>query len=266
MSFSPLRFATFLAPNMLPVYSFMTSRLGKRLGVRIQLTVGSDYAEIAEGVDAAFICGLAYIELLRQGKADFEPLAAPLLEGERFAGRPVYFSDVIVRRDSPFKRFSDLRGRSWAYNEPYSHSGYGITLYRLLQFGETSGFFGRVVEAGWHERSIQLVASGEVDASAIDCQVLSVTLREQPALASQLRIIDSFGPSTIQPLVVARRLPQRLKAALLDAVLEMNEDAEARQQFAHGCIERFVAVTDSSYDDLRVMRAACEQARFLTLR
>src|SRR5258707_694855 len=178
MSFQPLRFATFLAPNMLPVYSFMTNWLGKRLGVRIQLTVGSDYGQLGDGIDAAFICGLAYIELLRHGKADFEPLAAPQLEGERFAGRPVYFSDVIVRRDSRFHRFSDLRGCSWSYNEPYSHSGYGITLYRLLQLGETGGFFGRVVEAGWHERSINLVASGEVDASAIDCQVLAVTLRE----------------------------------------------------------------------------------------
>src|SRR5205823_4143270 len=139
-------------------------------------------------------------------------------------GRPVYYSDVIVRRDSPHHRFADLRGRSWSYNEPYSHSGYGITLYRLLQLGETRGFFGRVVEAGWHERSIRLVASGAVDASAIDCQVLAVTCREYPELAAQLRVIDSFGPSTIQPLVVARRLPCRVKEEILAAVLEMHED------------------------------------------
>lgn len=265
MNFPPLRFATFLAPNMLPVYSFMTGRISRRLGVRIHLSIGSAYEQLAEGFDAAFVCGLAYIELLRQGKADFEPLAAPLLEGERFAGRPIYFSDVVVRRDSPFHRFSDLRGCSWAYNEPFSHSGYGVTLYRLLQLGETRGFFGRVVETGWHERSLRLVAAGAVDASAIDCQVLAVALREQPELAGQLRIIDSFGPSTIQPLVVARRLPDVLKAELLAAVLELNGDGETRELFAHGFIERFVPVSDGHYDDLRAMRAACEQAGFLRL-
>ncbi len=265
MNFPPLRFATFLAPNMLPVYSFIASRLGRRLGVPVTLVAGTSYDQLADGFDAAFVCGLAYTELLRQRRADLEPLAAPLLQGDRFVGRPVYFSDVIVRRDSAMHRFADLRGRSWSYNEPFSHSGYGVTLYRLVQLGEVAGFFGRVVEAGFHERSIRLVAGGEVDASAIDCQVLAVTLREQPELASQLRIIDSFGPSTIQPFVVARRLPRRLKTELLAALLELNEEPEARRHFAHGFIERFVPVSDEHYDDLRDMRAACEQAGFLKL-
>jgi phosphonate transport system substrate-binding protein len=266
MTHPSLRFATFLAPNMLPVYAWMVERIGRRLGVRATLCVGACYDELSDGVDAAFVCGLAYIELVRFGKADLEPVAAPVLQGERYAGRPVYYSDIIVRRDSPFHRFGDLRGRTWAFNEPYSHSGYGVTLYRLLQLGETRGFFGRVVEAGWHERSIRLVAGGEVDASAVDCQVLAVTLREQPELARQLRVIDSFGPSTIQPLAVSRRLPSRVREAILEVVLEMNEDPEARLLFAHGYIERFVPVGDRSYDDLRAMRAACEAADFVTLR
>jgi len=261
-----LRFATFLAPNMLPVYSFLVEQIARRLGVPATLCVGGCYEELSDGVDAAFICGLAYIELVRFGRADLDPIAAPVLRGERFADRPVYYSDVIVRCDSPFHRFGDLRGRSWSFNELYSHSGYGVTLYRLLQLGETRGFFGRVLEAGWHERSIRLVATGEVDASAVDCQVLAVMLREQPELAAQLRIIDSFGPSTIQPLAVSRRLPRRLRMEILAAVLELNDDGEARRCFAHGFIERFVPVSDRSYDDLRAMRAACEASGFLTLR
>ena len=36
--------------------------------------------------------------------------------------------------------------------------------------------------------------------------------------------------------------------------------------YAHGFIERFVPVSDRSYDDLRAMRAACEASGFLTLR
>jgi phosphonate transport system substrate-binding protein len=264
MTFPPLRFATFLAPNVLPVYRFLVDRIGARLGVPATLRVGSEYQELGNGIDAAFVCGLAYLELNRRGVSDVEPLAAPLLHGERFNGRPVYYSDVIVRRESPFQRFADLRGRSWSFNEEYSQSGYGITRYRLVQLGETAGFFGRVVAAGWHERSIRLVCSGEVDASAIDCQVLAVALREDPELAGRLRVIDSFGPSTIQPLVVARRLPRFLKDELLGAVLALNEEAEARQLYARAFIERFVPVTEEDYDDLRAMRAACERAGCLT--
>ena len=133
------------------------------------------------------------------------------------------------------------------------------------QLGETRGFFGKVIQAGWHERSIRLVCSGEVDASAIDCQVLAVALREHPELAAQVRVIDSFGPSTIQPLVVSRRLPRPLKEGILSAVLELNDDPEARHCYSHGFIERFVPVSDGHYDDRRAMRHACEQAGFLSL-
>ena len=189
------------------VYGFIVRRLAAKLGRPAELFVGSDYAQMSAAADGGFLCGLAYIELVRGGVAALEPVAAPVLRGPRYAGRPIYFSDVVVRCDSTFQSFADLRGCSWSYNEPLSHSGYGITRYRLVQLGETTGFFGRIVEAGWHERSLRLVCSGEVDASAIDSHVLALAVRDRPALTNHLRVIDSLGPSTIQPVVVARRLP-----------------------------------------------------------
>ena len=52
-----------------------------------------------------------------------------------------------------------------------------------------------------------MVAAGEVDAAAIDSQVLAIELRDHPALAAELRVIEVLGPSTIQPVVAARHLP-----------------------------------------------------------
>jgi ABC-type nitrate/sulfonate/bicarbonate transport system substrate-binding protein len=53
-------------------------------------------------------------------------LAAPLPAGARYGGKPIYFSDVVVRRDSPYQTFADLRGVTWGYNEPGSQSGYNV--------------------------------------------------------------------------------------------------------------------------------------------
>ena len=189
-----------------------------------------------------------------------------MLRGGRYRGRPVYFSDVVVRRDSRFHSFADLEGATWSYNEPLSHSGYGITRYRLVELGWTNGFFGRVVEAGFHDRSINLVRAGAVDASAIDCHVLALALRDEPGLAGDLRVIDSLGPSTIQPVAVASWLPETLKADLRAVLLEMGDNRTARRHLARGFVERFVAVSDASYDDLRQMRAACMAVAFLQLR
>jgi phosphonate transport system substrate-binding protein len=261
-----LRFATFLAPNLLPVYRFIARRVAQRLGCATELIVGTCYDQLGREADVGFICGLPYVELARRPEPPVEPLAAPVLQGARYGGRPVYYSDVIVRRDSRFRSFADLRGCTWAYNEPRSHSGYGVTRYWLVRLGETRGFFGRVVEAGWHERAIGLVASGEVNASAIDSQVLAVALREHPELAGQLRVIAEFGPSTIQPAVAARRLPAALRAELRAVLLELADDPEGRAQLAHGYVERFAAVRDEDYNDIRAMLAAAEEADFLALR
>src|SRR5215210_8856859 len=252
-----VRFASFLAPNMFGVYRFVADYVGEKLGQQTELTVGRSLDEFAGGeADIGFLCGLPYVELARQPRPPVELLAAPLLRGARYGGRPIYFSDVIVRADSPFRFFSDLRGRSWAYNDPDSHSGYNVTRHRLVSMGETHGFFGRVVEAGSHQRSIRMVCRGEVDAAAIDSQVLAVELRDHPELRAQLRVIDALGPAGIQPVVAASSLPDELKAAIRAALLAMGDDPVARARLADGFIERFVPVTDEDYDNVRAMLVA----------
>jgi phosphonate transport system substrate-binding protein len=259
----PLRFATFLAPNMLPVYQFIADYAGRKLGCRTELLVGDSYEQLGPEADVGFICGLPYVALMRRRKPPIDLLAAPVLRGKRYGGKPVYFSDVIVRRDSSFQSFADLRGASWGYNEPDSHSGSGVVRYHLCRLGELNAYFGKVVQTGWHEHSIRLVSSGELDASAIDSQVLAIAFRDHPELASRLRVIDSLGPSTIQPVVAARRLPEGLKASLRAVLLGMGSDRAARDHLARGFVERFVRVMDSSYDDIRVMFAIADSACLL---
>ena len=56
MSEQTLRFATFLAPNMLPVYQFIADRVGEKLGCRTELAVGKSFDEFEAGqADIGFI-------------------------------------------------------------------------------------------------------------------------------------------------------------------------------------------------------------------
>jgi len=259
-----LRIATFLAPNMLPVYEFLADAFGRELGSSAELILGASFDQFGNGeIDAGFICGLPYVQLMRQVPAAVELLAAPVLRGDRYAGRPIYFSDVIVRRDSPVRTFADLRGRSWAYNDTESHSGYNLTRHHVVKIGETHGYFARMVEAGYHQQAIRMVAAGEVDAAAIDSQVLAIELRDHSHLAEELRVIMALGPSTIQPVVAARRLPVDVKAALRSILLRLGDDRAARSELGRGFIDRFVPVTDEDYDDIREMLRSAENAGFL---
>ncbi|MDP9295240.1 MAG: PhnD/SsuA/transferrin family substrate-binding protein [Actinomycetota bacterium] len=257
----PLRFVTYLAPNVRPVYEYVARVTGERLGIATELVDGSSCDRFAQGEgDVAFVCGLPYVELASGPDRPFELLGAPVLTGERYEDRPIYFSDVIVRAGSEIGSFMELRGRSWSYNEPHSHSGYAVTRAHLAAIGEPKGFFGRVVEAGYHQRSIELVRNGAVDASAIDSQVLEVEMRAHPGLRNELRVIGTLGPSTIQPVVAASHLAQDLKAGLREVILGIGAAPEDGEALARGLVARYVPVEDPDYDDIREMVAAADKA------
>jgi phosphonate transport system substrate-binding protein len=261
-----LRFGTYLAPRMMPVYQAVADAVGSALGCRTILVAEPSYENWAKDeYDVCFVCGLPYVDFERRGCAPAIPIAAPVLVGSRYGGRPIYFSDVIVRSGSKLRNLLDLRGHSWAYTEPLSQSGYGITRYSLLKLGETQGFFGQVVKTNSHLESITLVAAGEIDGSAIDSQVLAVAMADDPALAEELTIVASLGPSTIQPVAVSRRLPPELTARITDVIVSLHHVAAARERFAAGLVERFVRVGPDSYADIRAMLDACQRSGFMTL-
>jgi phosphonate transport system substrate-binding protein len=122
-----------------------------------------------------------------------------------------------------------------------------------------------VVEAGFHQRAIRLVADATVDAAAIDSQVLAIELRDHPRLADRLRVIGSFGPSTIQPVVAASRLPARLKDQAREVLVDLAGDPAARPVLDYGLIDRFTAIGDAAYDDIRAMLATIEAAGWTSL-
>jgi phosphonate transport system substrate-binding protein len=260
----PLRVASCLAPHLCWLYRFLAACLGDRVGRTPEFIPDASYEQL-DDVDVVFVCSLAYIEheaIYRR----FEPIAAPILAGARYGSRPVYYSDVIVRHDSALRSFADLRGRTWAYNEQLSQSGYGITRYHLARLGETGGYFGQLIEAGRHERAIALVASGEVDAAAIDSHVLDTYLDLHPHLGRALRIIDSLGPSPIQPVAVRRTLSRGCKEDLRLALAEIEKDPEARSCLARAQVERFVRVDEESYDPIRTMSAFAAAAGLSVLK
>ncbi|HEU4895146.1 MAG TPA: PhnD/SsuA/transferrin family substrate-binding protein [Acidimicrobiia bacterium] len=262
-----LRVGTFLAPNMLPVYQAVTKALGEGLGTEAVLVVETDYENCRNDVnDICFVCSLPYVQFERMGIAPGIPVAAPVLQGDRYGGRPIYFSDVIVHADSTLSSFADLRGRSWAYNEPLSQSGYGITRHHLVTLGETNGYFGRVVEAGFHETAIQMIADRSVDAAAIDSQVLAVAMREDRRLADSIRVIASLGPSTIQPVAVSKRFDEEFRQRVREILVGLHLVERLRPVLDHGLIDRFTAVGPEDYDDIRSMLDACERAGYMVIR
>lgn len=250
-----IRFATYLAPNIYDTYAYIADYVGEQIGRPTTLSVGQSFDQIARGqIDIAFMCGLPYATLSETSACPFQLLAAPILHGERYQHRPIYFSDVIVRKESPYTSFDDLGGCAWALNQRASHSGWNVVVYSLLESGKTPDFFGQLIETGSHLNSISYVLNGQADATAIDSQVLDVFLAQNPPAAAALRVLAMLGPSSIPPVVIARSVDQSLRRDVQAVFLTMHEDPQAASALRSGAIERFVTVKDEDYDDIREMR------------
>lgn len=203
-------------------------------------------------IDVAWICSAPYVRKMIQAP-NLELLAAPVAAAPRYHNLPIYFSDVVIRQDSPFHTLADLCGASWAYNEPNSHSGYSVVQYALAQRGERGGYFGRVVESGAHQTSLEMILNGQVDASAIDSTVLEMVCAQDTTVAPRIRIIDTFGPSPMPPWCIGCHVPEPDRQQLRRYLLHMHNAAAGQTILARHQMARFAAATDSAYDVVRHM-------------
>lgn len=259
-----------LAPNADSFYRDLAAYLAQQHGLWITALDKPGWQERERRFDSGvpaltFLCGAAYTRRVDQGAADLQLLAAPVSHFARYRGQPVYFSDVVVRADAPARRFADLRGAAWAFNEPLSFSGHAIVRAHLAELGEDGSFFSSVTAAGSHQEALRLVLEGRADAAAIDSLVLERALRQRPALAERLRTVQVLGPHASPPAVV-RGVAPGVVLALRGALLRMHENPLGRLVLARGGLARFAPVSDRHYDRLRqTMRRAEAVALYETL-
>jgi phosphonate transport system substrate-binding protein len=235
--------------------------LGKKLALDAEYVAGIPWQERERRFDdgeiqVLWLCGLPYVQKAQLPQAALELLAVPVAAGRRYQNRPIYFSDVVVHGESSFQCFVDLRRRTWAYNEPRSHSGYNIVRAHVAKLGGGT-FFSRVVESGAHMNSLQMILDGRVDGAAVDSTVLEWAWEQRPEL-DRLRVIATLGPSPVPPWVVSKCVPVRRRRDLRSLLLAMHCDRQGREILERGRIIRFEAANDRDYDPIRRMAEAAE--------
>jgi phosphonate transport system substrate-binding protein len=235
-------------------YRRLLDYIGEKLGRPVQFVSKEKYEEVNEllrkgDLDIAFVCSAPYVE--GHERFGLELLAAP-----QAYGKTVYHSYIIVRSDSGLKDFKDLRGKTFAFSDPDSNSGKLVPTYMLARMNETpDSFFRHYVFTYGHDRSIKAVVEKLVDGAAVDSLVWDYLDHTDPEFTSKTKIILKSPPFGIPPVVVRPGLDETMKRRLKKIFLNIQKDRDGRKILKGMMIDRFVSVSDASYDSIRDMRA-----------
>lgn len=234
--------------------------IGEKLGMHVDLIDRENYDEInslmkSEDVDAAFVCSGPYVA----GHKEFgmELLVAPQAYGET-----VYYSYIIVHKDSSIKSFGELRGKRFAFTDPKSNTGKLVPTYMLAKMNETPDtFFEKYIFTQSHDKAIKAVAQRIVDGAAVDSLIWEYANRTNPEFTSKTKIIKKSPPYGIPPVTVRRGLNPELKEKLRQIFLNAYKEEKGREILKGMMIDKFVLINDRAYDSIREMKSWVEKPK-----
>jgi len=249
MAFTPSRDPTALQESA----DAFVAVLARLSGVPVRAQVASDYAGVIEAlrsrrVDLAFVHPVGYVLARREAGCE-------ILVRDVWENRTAYKASFYVREASGIKHIEELRGRTVAFVDPASSSGYIYPMVLLMKRGlirdrDPKTFFKDALFAGTHEAALRAVLQGRVDAATTFDMAPQVHLKD-PALVAQLVSIAET-PEIPEAGICARPgLPPAAVQALKRALLGMKKPEHATALKGIYDIDGFVEARDADYDPVR---------------
>ncbi len=255
-----------------------TRLLSERLGIKASFVQASDYAGIVQAmaskqIELAVVGASAYASMYDETGGNVEPLVT----NREIDGSTGYFAALFVRADSPYKTLGDLKGKTVAYPDPNSTSGYLFPRAFMRQRGiDPDAFFGKSGFSGGHNQTVVAVLHKQYDAGLTWTSGVGDpkegysrgTFRIMAAARpleldmKDIRVIELFGPIPNGPTVVRKDLPQELKDRLRGILTTLHYlDHETFVSLTGGEGQGYVPVPHEFYDQVIEFRNAEKAAR-----
>ena len=246
----PAENASGVTERFKPMMDYMT----KELGVPVTLRIASAYAAVIEGQKAGNIHVGMY------GPAAYARAFITGVETEPFAmdvnkdGTKGYYAVLYAKKDAPYTKLEDLKGKNLGLVDPNSTSGNNVPRFAMNKMGiKPEEFFGKVVYAGSHENAITAITQGTVDAAFNwwnDENESNLMRMERKGLAkySDFKIIFKSDQITNSPIAYLKNLPDDLKKAIRDAVFAFaQKDPEGFKKVTDGQAQPWAPTSHADY-------------------
>ena len=252
VAFIPLENPEKLISNVKPAMDFLEKEMGRKIRYFITLNYSAAVeAMISKKADVSFMSPLPYVLANK-----YSGVEAVL--GEIYDGKSYYYSRIFVRKDSGIKKLSDLKGKTIAYVDPISSSGFMyphdiFTRAGLVNGGmekPEGGFFRRVYFAGGDQQAINSVVGGFVAAAGVSQYALNLLRPEQ---RDQVVAIAQSAGIPSHNVVVRKGLEPEIRRKFIAAMMKMNRPENRGLLRALYGTDGYVKVDHSRYQPVADM-------------
>ncbi len=208
---------TELARKAVPLVKY----LEKQLGMKVEWTPVTDYAAAVETlvnkkVDLAWFGGFTFVQANHRSGGKVLPLVQRE-EDEKFRS-------VFITSDPAIKSLADLKGKDVSFGSQSSTSGHLMPRSFLLQNGlNPDKDFKRVAFSGAHDATIAAVASGKVQAGALNISVWEKFVADKKVDTSKVRVIYTTPPYFDYNWTVHADMPAAQREKLTQALLSLSK-------------------------------------------
>lgn len=175
-------------------------------------------------------------------------------------GDATYRAGFFAKADSNIKSIEDLKGKTIAYVDPASTSGYLLPLKELKDKGIETG---KHVFAMSHDAVISMIYQGRVDAGAafyspeIEGEIQDArrfVKTQYPDVGDKVKMIHLTANIPNEPIIFRKDMPDEMKKKITEALFELIKKPEGKDALGKMFnITELKPSTDKDYDSVRDM-------------
>jgi phosphonate transport system substrate-binding protein len=245
----PFEDASAIQTHYKPFADYLGNKVGSKGG---EVFVTSQYAGIlaalrADQIDCAYLNPLSYVLAVQEYRDTPEhlvPIGMPY-----FHHSPTYRGIIFVRADSGIKTVRDFKGKTFAFADRSSTSGYLYPAGLMKEAGlDPSADVKSLNISG--NASVLAVLNKRVDGGASYEGAIEMALKD-PAQAKQLVVIAKTDPIPNGMFVVRGNLSADKIAKLKQALIDINTEPAGQTALNTMEYDKIVPADDRAFDPLR---------------
>jgi phosphonate transport system substrate-binding protein len=250
------------APDIVRRWSPILAQLEKDLGIKVKHVSATDYRGTIEALkfnkaQVGWLGPKAYVEASNDNYANVEPI----VQIQHANGSLGYRSCLLVHADSDLFSPEDIAGKTFAFNDPNSTSGYLVpmTFFSMEMGVDPQEYFSKLTFSGSHEASIVAVANKKIDVASSNLPDVQQLTREGKVPRGALRVIWVSKLIPNDPVVVRKDLPESLKRAIQESLVNMKTGHPGAFVEGGAWFGGFVKTDDARYQIVRELNETAKR-------